>query len=223
MQSTAYASFSLAPAEKCYLQLDKKALTIIFAVTHFYRYLLRCCCEILSDHRPLRHLLGEHHAIPEMAPSRIQRWALILCAYDYSIWYRPRKQQANADTFRHLPLPTILELGNVVLLFECLNFDSLSASQLMGYTDIDPILSKVRNYVLQGWPSSLQEEEYLLYICHIDELSTENGSVSWGAHIKFHCLPQPKFSTFFHSAHPGIKGLACSYVWWPGMDVELEA
>ena len=39
-----------------------------------------------------------------MASARIQRWALTLSAYDYTISYKPGKDQASADLLSRLPL-----------------------------------------------------------------------------------------------------------------------
>ena len=105
-QPIAFASHSLAPAEKNYSQLiDKEALAIVFGVKYFHQYLFGCSFMIKSDHKPLQHLLGEKKGILAMASSRVQRWALTLSAYDYRIQYVPGREHANADVLSHLPLP----------------------------------------------------------------------------------------------------------------------
>ena len=68
----AFASRSLAPAERKYAQLDKEGLAIIFGVKHFRQYLLGRHFTIYSDHKPLQHLFSENKAIPAMASARIQ-------------------------------------------------------------------------------------------------------------------------------------------------------
>ena len=40
-----------------------------------------------------------------MASPRIQRWALILAAYDYELVYREGSKHGNADGLSRLPLP----------------------------------------------------------------------------------------------------------------------
>ena len=98
-QPVEYASRLLSPAKRRYSQLDKEALSIIFGVTKFRQYLLgRHHFVILSDHKPLSYLFAADKSIPAMASARIQRWSLLLRAYDYSISHRPGKQHANTDT-----------------------------------------------------------------------------------------------------------------------------
>ena len=104
-QPIAFASHSLAPAEKNYSQIDKETLAIVFGVKHFHQYLFGRKFIIKSDHKPLQHLFGEKRGIPAMASARVQRWALTLSAYDYKIQYVPGKDNANADIFSCLPLP----------------------------------------------------------------------------------------------------------------------
>jgi len=95
----AFASRSLVPAEKNYSQIDKEALTIIFEVKHFHQYLFGRHFTIKSDHKPLQHLLGERNGIPVMASARVQRWALTVSAYNYTVQYVPGKDNSNADGF----------------------------------------------------------------------------------------------------------------------------
>ncbi|KAG8173613.1 hypothetical protein JTE90_006536, partial [Oedothorax gibbosus] len=58
------------------------------------------------DHRPLVTLFSEKKPVPPMANSRIQRWALTLSAYTYTVRYRPGLQNGNADACSRLPLQT---------------------------------------------------------------------------------------------------------------------
>ena len=151
----AYASRSLSPAERKYAQLEKEGLAIVFGVKKFHQYLLGRKFTILSDHKPLRHLFSESRPIPPMASARIQRWALTLSAYDYAIEYRPGDKHSNADVLSRLPLPESVretpQPGETVLLMESLQSSPVNANQIKRWTDHDPILSKVRDFTLQGW------------------------------------------------------------------------
>ena len=101
----AFASSSLAPAEKKYSQLEKEGLAIVFSVKKFQQYLAERHFTIYSDHQPLKYLFNESKQVPVMAASRIQRWALLLGAYDYSIQHCPGSLMGNADVLSRLPLP----------------------------------------------------------------------------------------------------------------------
>ena len=85
----AFASQSLAPAEKNYSQTDKEALAIVFGVKHFHQYLFGRPFMIKSDHKPLQYLMGKNKGIPSMASARVQCWALTLNAYNYKAQYVP--------------------------------------------------------------------------------------------------------------------------------------
>jgi len=66
-QPVAYASRTLAPAERNYSQLEKEGLAIISGVKRFHSYLFGQNFVILSDHKPLRYLFKEDKSTPVMA------------------------------------------------------------------------------------------------------------------------------------------------------------
>ena len=88
-QRISYASRSLAPVECKRAQLNKEALAIIVGVKCFHQYLFGYPFRIVSDHKPLQHLLGVAKGVPTLASARRQRWALSLSAYNYAVEYKP--------------------------------------------------------------------------------------------------------------------------------------
>ena len=147
----AFSSRSLSPAERKYAQLEKEGLAIVFGVKKFNQYLLGRKFKIYSDHKPLQHLFSESRPVPAMASGRIQRWALTLGAYDYTICYKPGKHQANADSLSHLPLPEspreVATPGEIVFIMETLQGTPVDAAKIRRWTDRDHVLSCVRNLV----------------------------------------------------------------------------
>ena len=89
-----------------------------------------------------------------MTSARIQRWSVLLSAYDYSICHRPGKAHANADTFSRLPLATTLAddqlTGDTVLLFECLQVSPLSVFDIRRGIDRDPYWPRYEHLYCEG-------------------------------------------------------------------------
>ncbi len=94
-----------------YSQLDKEALAIVSGVKKFHNYVYGRHFTIQSDHQP--YLFNEQKGIPQHASSRIQRWALMLSAYCYSIRYKAGKTLNNADALSRLPRPVTASNSNI--------------------------------------------------------------------------------------------------------------
>ena len=148
----AYASRTLTKAERNYGQLEK-GLALLFGVKKLHVYLFGRNFTFCTDHKPLQSLLNESKPIPCMASARIQRWALTLATYEFTIKYKSGPGNSNADALSHLPLPaTFSEVpipSELVLLKEHMSSGPLTAAQVKAMTQRDPILSRVLS--LEFW------------------------------------------------------------------------
>ena len=214
-----YVSRSLNTAERGYSTIENEALAIVFGVKKFNQFLYGRKFIIQTDHKPLEGLFNEKKRVPQQAAPRVQRWVLTLAAFEYKIAYKAGKTNANADALSRLPLSNTPESvpvpGETVLLLEHLDHTPISSRRIREWTRRDPVLSKVYQFTLNGWPHHCQDVRLHPYLSRKAELTIEGGCVVWGNRVIVPPQGREQVIAELHEAHPG-------YIWWPNMDRELE-
>lgn len=130
-----------------------------------------------------------------------------------------RLPQANVE--KDTPKP-----ADVVHLLEYLDTTPISSTKIQVWTGQDPILAKVRDRILSGWPERGDgTEEVHPFVRRKSELSIEDGCILWGSWVVVPTKGSERVIQMLHEAHHGIarmKSFGRSYVWWLEIDREVE-
>ena len=98
----AFASRTLTASERNWIRPLSLFGNIVFGARKFHSYLYGRRFTLLTDHQPLVTILESKTGVPQLAAAGMQRWSLILAAYQYEIEYRKSAEHANADALSRL-------------------------------------------------------------------------------------------------------------------------
>ena len=142
-----------------------------------------------------------------MASARLQRWALILSAYQYKIVYKCGKDNANADMLSRLPLPECPADAptpqETVLRMETLQSSPVSVEEIRTWTKEDSLLSKVKGLLINGWKGDDGSEDLRPFRQRQEELSLQDNCVLWGCRV---INPKPGQRLILEELHSGHQG-----------------
>lgn len=234
-----HASRALTETEQRYSQIDREGLAIIYAVTKFHKFIFGRQFRIQTDHAPLLRIFGSKKGIPVYTANRLQRWALTLLSYDFTIEYVSTDKFGNADVLSRLIDQQIKPDEDFVVACASLEEDlksiainstsklPLSFSMVKEQTRTDPTFYKLYRFIQNGWPetrSQIKNPEMQRYYDRKDSLSIVQGCIMFSDRLVIPTAFRKRCLLQLHKGHPGIqrmKSIARSYVYWPGIDEDI--
>ena len=112
------------------------------------------------------------------------------------------------------------------MLLETLQSSPVNAKQIAEWMAKDPVLSKVKKWLSQGWTDTDDHAEELRpYRQRKEELSLQDGCILWGSRVVVPEQGRKLVIEELHAEHQGMsrmKSLRRSFVWWPNMDSDVE-
>eukprot|EP00731_Ephydatia_muelleri_P018626 Em0011g666a len=109
--------------------------------------------------------------------------------------------QWSKETPSSTPLP-----GDTVLMLEALDSSSpVTSAAIKSWTDKDPVLSRVRGFVLYGnWEPVEQDANFKPFKNRELELSVQDGCILWGNRVVVPKQGRKAVLGMLHDSHPGI-------------------
>ena len=210
----------------------------MFAVRKFHCYVYGRCFTLLTDHKPLLSIFGSKIGISAHSANRLQRWELVLLAYDFNIQYRRSNHFGQADALSRLitskKLPETEEdvvIAKIERDVRAVQSDVIrqlpvTKEEIRKMTDEDPELKLVVEAVRTGrWPSFKTGSPLHAYHSRATDLSVCDGVLFMGVRAVVPSALMNRVLKMLHEGHPGatrMKMLARRCVHWRGIDRDIE-
>ncbi|KAG0735863.1 hypothetical protein G6F16_012384 [Rhizopus arrhizus] len=144
-----YASRSLSPAERNYGVSEVEALAVVWGIRKFAHYLTGTKFTVVTDHHALQFFQNTRSADHQ---GRLARWALSLQQHDFTIVYRPGRDNTGPDALSRYPVAS-----SSGFTFVC----SLTATDLSSAQKSDTFCQEIRNTT--PFPHGFTDESGVLF------------------------------------------------------------
>ena len=150
----------LAQVRKFMPKSNGRRCLAFLGLKNFHQFLYGRKFTLVTNHQPLLTSLDPKTAIPPLAAARMQRWAIVLSAYDYQIEYRSSAEHSNCDALSRLPHEdSKISSESEMYSLSAIEKDfSITVMDIGKATLQDRVLSKVLDWVMMGWLEASAED-----------------------------------------------------------------
>lgn len=219
-----YIHRALSKTQQAYSQLDKEAYAIKWATEKLHHYLIGRSFVLYTDHRPLLYIFGhQRRKLPVLCATRLLHYALFLQEFTFTIRYRKAEDHGNADFLSRLPKDSseLPALGDDEAEIDALHIHHISvlpmsAEELAAATLQDQEGRELIKKLRDGESLGKSEDGFF---------SLESGCVLRGLRSFIPVKYRSAVLEELHSGHLGMakmKALARNYVFWSGIDSDIE-
>lgn len=218
-----FASTTLNSAEKNYSQIERESLALVFGVKKFHYFIYGRKFELQTDHKPLLAIFGSKSGIPAYTASRLQRYAITLLAYNFSITYVNTESFGYVDALSRLMRKHQQPDDDVVIAairadepesdMHCFAVETalklpIKFEHIQKATAECPTLQTVIKLINEGWPESakkLENAEVEKFFLVRNQLIVIENCIFYGDRIVVPHKFRRGVLDELHTGHPGMS------------------
>jgi hypothetical protein len=225
-----FASRMLTDTERRYSQCEKEALAAVWGCERFWLYVVGKHFTLVTDNRAVQLILTSTKSRP---PARIERMALRLSQFDFTVKHCPGKTNV-ADYYSRHPCAagtsSFLEEAKTEqyarMIVSSIVPDAMTVEEVAQESRKDPDVRALVDLVSTAADVRRLPDHLSAYKRVYDELSTtKDGILMRGQRLIVPASLREKIVALSHVGHQGIvksKALVRAHVWFPGLDKLVE-
>ena len=199
-----FASHTLVDRERNFATNEKEALSCIWAIEHWEKFLLGHHFTLRTDHGALRSLLHQHSSTRKLA--KFERWVERLSRFDYTVEHVRGTHNYITDALSRLSRPASEQPPPPAVIDDELPELQATIDYRISSARINTLLHQVKEYIRTAWPPKASvPTSFLPYYNVRSELSIDHECVV--RCDKRFVIPASLQCRILHIAHEGPPGI----------------